>query len=117
MDTENIEPLDLASGRHFNDSAIHSHALACSKACKGGKFTRVGQDFIDEVHADVEAIVRELRGKYPPQIHGPVSCDVNFITGALMDRLQEALNGAIARMIQRKVERQPSVGKTLSRTR
>ena len=125
MDTENekqtvvdsSEPLDLASGRYFNDSALHQHALECSVAVKNGKFTRVGQDFMDEVHADVEAFIRELRNKWPVQIHDPVPCELTFTTGALMDKVQGVLNDAIARLIQRKVQRQPSCGKTLSRTR
>jgi len=117
--TENATaPLDLASGRHFNDSAIRAHALACSVAVKGGKFTRVSQEFIDEVHADIEALIREVRNKYPITVHEPVNTgDATFTTGALLDRVQEAINGAIGRLIQRKVQMQPSCGKTLSRTR
>jgi len=111
------EPLDLSSGRHFNDSAIRAHALACSLAIKHGKFTRVGQDFIDEVQADVEALIREVRNKWPVQVHAPVPHALTFTTGALMDRVQEAINEAVSRLIQRKVQMQPSCGKTLSRTR
>ena len=117
-DIKTTEPLDLASGRHFNDSAIRQHALACSVEIKCGKFTRVGQDFIDEVHADVEALIRDIRNKYPLTLHQEVATGgATFTTGALMDRLQEAVNGAIGRLIQRKVQCQPSCGKTLSRTR
>lgn len=108
---------DNASGRHFNGSAIRAHALECSNKIKGGKFTRVGQDFIDEVQADIECLVREIKNKYPVQVHEPVPCDLKFTTGALMDRIEEALNLAIPRLIQNKVQRQPSCGKTLSRTR
>lgn len=117
MDTSSNEPLDLSTGRHFNDSAIREHALACSVAIKGGKFTRVGQDFIDEVHADIESIIRDWNNKFPLNNHAPVSSDATFTTGALMARVQEALNGAVRRLVQRKVEVQPSCGKTLSRTR
>jgi hypothetical protein len=113
------QPLDLSTGRHFNDTAIREHALACSVAIKGGKFTRVGQDFIDEVHADIESIIRDWNNKFPLNNHAPVSNydAFTFTTGALMSRVQEALNGAIRRLVQRKVEVQPSCGKTLSRTR
>ncbi|SRR6266568_1931787 len=110
-------PLDLSSGRHFNDSAIRAYALGCSVAIKGGKFTRVSEEFVDEVKADVEGLIRGLRTAFPVQMHDPVATNLTFTTGALLDRVQEALNGAIARLIQRKVQRQPSCGKTLSRTR
>lgn len=123
MDEKTETALDLSTGRHFNDSAIRAHALACSVAIKGGKFTRVSEDFIEEVHADIEALIREIKNKYPATMHEPVrACDARgtdytFTTGALLDRTQEALNGAIGRLIQRKVQVQPSCGKTLSRTR
>src|SRR6266566_182454 len=102
MDTNNIvstEPLDLASGRHFNDSAIRVYALGCSVAIKGGRFTRVGEDFMDEVKADAEALIRGIRLEFPIQMHEPVATNLTFTTGALVDRLQEVLNGAIARLI------------------
>lgn len=118
MNTENSTSESSASGRHYNDSAIHQHALQCSNQVKGGKFTRVGQDFIDEVHADVDSLLRRIKNvDWPVQIHEPVDAgELNFVTGALMDRFQEAVNLAIARLIQRKVQKQPSCGKTLGRT-
>lgn len=110
--------VDLASLRLLNESAVHAHALECSKRYRAGKFTRVGQDFMDEVKADVEALVRELRNKYPtlhPAIE-PAEGE-KYITGALMDRVATELNRTLGRMIQNKVQRHPTVGKTLGRTR
>lgn len=108
---------DLASGRYLNESAIHTHALKCSQTYRAGKFTRVGGDFIDEVKADVEALLRELRNKYPT-LHPALPTEQStFVTGALTDRVVSILNEAIGRLIQCKVQRQPTVGKTLSRTR
>ena len=60
-----MAPLDLSSGRFLNETAIRDHALRCSARFKCNRFTRVGQDFLDEVQADVEAMVRELRNKFP----------------------------------------------------
>jgi hypothetical protein len=111
------EILDLASGRYLNESAIREHALACSKACRNGKFTRVGQEFIDEVKADVEALVRKLRNEHPTLTHPQQITSLVFPTGALTAKVEEAISEVIARIIQRKVERQPSCGCTLSRTR
>jgi hypothetical protein len=110
-------PIDLASGRFVNETAIKQHALNCSKQFRAGRFTRVGQDFMDEVKADVEQLVRELRKKYPLVMHEELPQDLNFTTGALLGRVQNEVEHCIARIIQSKVQRQPSCGVTLGRTR
>lgn len=112
----NNEPVDLATGRHLNESAIRQHALRCAETYRAGRFKRVGQDFIDEVQADVEALVRNVKNN-SSCVNPPLAPEVTFTTGALMDRVQEALNGTIGRIIQNKVQRQPSVGQTLRATR
>jgi hypothetical protein len=102
----------------LNQSAIRKHALACAQAHRNGRFTRVGQDFMDEVNAEVEAIVRDLaHTRFPTQIHAPLESPEQFVTGPLLEKVREALNSAIARLIQNKVGKQPSVGCTLGRTR
>lgn len=112
------ETLDLASGRYLNETAVRNHALACSKAYRAGKFTRVGSEFMDEVKADVEAMVRELRGKYANQVHPVLDMGENqVVTGALLDKIGAELGKAIGRLIQNKVQRQPTCGVTLGRTR
>lgn len=101
---------------NLNISALKKHALACSVARKNGRFTRVGQDFIDEVEADVEAIVRKaLIIGYLTE--SSVKAEDAFVTGALADRLKGVLNTVVAQVIEHKVARQPSVGVTLGRTR
>jgi hypothetical protein len=111
------DAIDLASGRYLNETAIREQALRCSRDCRNGKFTRVGSDFVDEVKADVEALLRDLRGKaqtlHPPIMFG----DDSFVTGELMDKSRDILNELIGRMIQNKVQKQPSCGCTLGRTR
>lgn len=108
--------VDLATLRLLNESAIHDHALACSKAYRAAKFTRVGEDFQNEVRADLEAFLRELRNKWPT-LHPPLPTESSFVTGALSDKVMAALNDAIARLIQNKVQKQPSCGCTLKWTR
>ena len=111
------EIIDLASGRFLNETAVRNHALACSKAYRAGKFTRVGQEFIDEVKADVEAIIRDLRSKYHT-LHPVLELGENqVVTGALLDKIGAELSNSIGRLIQNKVQKQPTVGCTLSRTR
>ena len=116
----NQEPLDLATGRYLNESAIHSYALHCSAKYKAGKFQRVGQDFIDEVKADVESWIRGIRQQWKnaSPLDGETPDDqVIFTTVALMEKIQPELNAAIARLIKNKVWRHPSCGKTLGRSR
>jgi hypothetical protein len=113
------EPIDLASGRFLNESAIRDHALRCSVKFKCNRFTRVGQDFLDEVSADVEAMVREIRNKFPTRVFEPLEPGENIscVTGNLCDKIGVEINRAICRLIQLKVQSQPSCGKTLGRTR
>jgi hypothetical protein len=112
---------DAFSTRDVNESAIKEYALKCSAKFRAGKFKRVGSEFMDEVKADVEAVVRSLRTKYTPPIHAPLyiaegQCP-SFATGNLMAKFEAEVNEAIARIIQSKVQVQPSCGQTLSRTR
>lgn len=113
------ETIDLASGRFLNETAIRDHALRCSARFKSNRFTRVGQDFIDEVRTDVEALIRELRNRQQTKMFEPLEPDENTccLTGALRDKVAVELNRLICRLIQNKVQSQPSCGKTLSRTR
>jgi len=111
------EPLDLSSGRYLNETAIRNHALRCSAQFRAGKFTRVGQDFIDEVKADAEAALRELRAKAATQLNEPLAHEDTFTTGLFELRASGILNDLIGRIVQNKVRRQPSCGKTLGRTR
>lgn len=106
----------LAPERLLNESAIRAHALACSKKYRAGKFTRVGEDFITEVAIDVENLVRNIRSK-DLTIHPALPVEGTFTTGALMDKIQVNLNDLIGRIIQNKVQKQPSCGCTLGRTR
>lgn len=109
--------------RLINESAIKDYALECSKRFRAGKFKRVGTDFMDEVKADVEAFVRQLRTKYTTPVHGPLYMLINggecpkFATGNLIDKIEKEVNEAIGRIVQCKVQAQPSVGQTLGRTR
>lgn len=113
------DPLDISSGRYLNETAIREHALRCSKLFRAGKFTRVGQDFLDEVKADVEQFIRTIRNACPTQMHEPLEPDENVgcTTGLLCDKLMPELNRLVCRIIQNKVSRQPSVGVTLRATR
>jgi hypothetical protein len=111
------EPLDLASLRYLNETAIREHALRCSARFRANKFTRVGEDFLDEVKADVEAVIRSLRNMAPTKLHEPLEPETSCITGMFCDRVGAEFNRLVCRITQNKVQRQPTVGKTLRRTR
>lgn len=104
------------SERLLNMTAIKDHALKCSKETRNGKFDRVSQTFLDLVEADIETIVRGLGNACPVQDGvRPVAIDAHnvFVTGAMADKLGILVHEAIARLIQRRVHRHPTVGKTL----
>lgn len=104
--------------RIVNRAAVFAHALHCSAIHRHGKFTRVGQDFIDEVEADVEALIREIRNRWTTTFDVvQLRENERIVTGQLLDKIQAELDLAIARLIQNKVQRQPSVGCTLRATR
>lgn len=109
--------MDLAPMRYLNRSAIKMHALTCATRLRP-KFTRVGQDFIDEVEADVEAFIRGLLTDSTKDVAaGPVIEPTDdFLTGALVEKLKPIVNRQVARIIQSKVWRQ-TTGVTLGRTR
>jgi hypothetical protein len=104
--------------RIFNRSTTKDYALECSRKNRAGKFTRVGEEFFDEFEADIEALIRDIRNKYPT-LHAPVvnEGDALIVTGDLMEVLKRELDAALHRLIQNKVQRQPSCGCTLKNTR
>ena len=73
---------------------------------------------MDEVKADVEKMIRELRGKFPTfhEALEPVK-ETGCLSGLLCDKLATEFNRAVCRLIQNKIQRHPSCGKTLTRTR
>lgn len=106
----------LASLRYLNTSAVKAHALKCSDTLRAGRFERVGTDFIDDIQAETEALVRKFNSMYLPPIHPVVVAEggaVQFVTGLLLLRVRDALDQCIGRMIQSKVQRHPTVGVTL----
>ena len=111
------DSLDFASLRFLNEAAIRLHALRCSAQLRANRFSRVGQDFIDEVKADVEAALRELRSSQGTHGAPALPHEAYFTSGVMDSKLEDIFNDLIGRIIQNKVQRQPSCGKTLGRTR
>lgn len=94
-------------------SAMKAYALKVSKERRAGKFERVGESFLNECEADLEAVIRSIAGN---DISDPVAPDSTaswFITGKATGRVEEKLNEAARRIVQRKVMRHPTLGVTL----
>ncbi len=105
----------MNDARLLNVSAIKAHALRVSAERRAGKFERVGESFLEQVEADVDTVVRQLANACPlPDGFRPVATDnVCFVTQHMDEKLAFAMSDVVARIIQRRVHRHPSVGKTL----
>lgn len=108
-----LTPTQHARSRRF--------ALLCSKTIKRGRFNRVSPDFIANVNAGVEKFRREIRQKYPNvtfpdilDVTDPDTATPVFLTKHQRDAIIKEVEFMIGRLIQRKVERHPSCGKTLT---
>jgi hypothetical protein len=100
--------------RLLNQSAVKQHALRCSKQLRAGAFERVSQEFLDDIQSCADNMIREINAKFQPPIHAVVGTEeAKFVTGELMDKAQRIFNDAVGRLIQAKVQRHPSIGKTL----
>jgi len=100
----------------LNRSAVKAFALQVSKEKKGGKFTRVSEDFLTDVEASVDAVIRAIGNTSSPLMDGAVVPDHDisaFVTGRAQAKMKNALETVTATIIQRKVCRHPSIGVTL----
>jgi hypothetical protein len=96
----------------INRSAVKTYALGISAKHKAGKFTRVSEDFLTAVEAEVESFIRKLNPTIG--IHGEApQADYLFITKLAREKLESRLNDVTRAIIFNKVMRHPSVGCTL----
>lgn len=89
----------------LNRSAVKQFALSyCAE--KRPLFKRVSTQFVESIEAEVEAFIRELDDTSPGEW--------DFLNRkAIRPKLEEKLNGAIRKIITRKISSHPSLGKTL----
>lgn len=97
----------------INRSAVKAYALKVSKDLKCGKFTRVGECFLDQIEAEVEAAIRGLSTAPSTWEPPKPEDDRNFVTGAAVDKLMEKLHEKTRNIVAGKVMRHPSIGCTL----
>lgn len=96
----------------FNRRAIKRHALKVSKQVRAGKFTRVSEDFLNNVCAAAESRWRALLAEVPNESFGQVEPTEQFLTSAGKKKLAENFNVFIAREVHRQ-SKNVRVGKTL----
>jgi hypothetical protein len=96
----------------INRSSVRAYALQVSVQRRANKFTRVSEEFLQSVEADVESAIRQLALTGLENVVSPIG-DREFITGAAMEKLREKMNERARAIIQGKVMRHPSVGITL----
>ena len=103
-------------------SRVHDLALKCSKRNRAGLFTRVSQPFIDDVEADLDNIIRRIYSVISEPLHPQVQPDapeaeagenVRLVSSEAVEKLRLAAEVAVRRLVQNRVQRTPSCGKTL----
>jgi hypothetical protein len=90
----------------INRSAVKAFALKVSKERRAGKFTRVSENFLTQVEADVEAAIRAV---------DPAAMETEevLITGEAISRIRVKLNQKALALVTSRVMRHPSLGVTL----
>lgn len=97
---------------YYNTAAIKRHAMKVSIETRSGKFSRVSEQFTNEVEASIEAFLRKMRAPVLSHTNLEVDCTEDFLTGAGKKRLVEAFNLWVAGEIHRK-SKDVRTGKTL----
>jgi len=99
---------------------VKRFAKLCSVTIRKSKFNRVSDDFLDGVSAEVEKLRREIAAKHGTVVFPDILDSKNnacptpaFLSPQERKAILREIEFMIARTIQRKVERHPSVGKTL----
>jgi hypothetical protein len=97
----------------LNKAAVRRYALLCSQCLRAGKFTRVGEAFLQSVETDVESAIRHLSGA-PPERMPILEPGETFTNWAEIEpALKEKMELLVRSLIVRKVLRHPSLGVTL----
>jgi len=113
MDEKQPSENESRSCGKFNRAAIRRFALKVSQKTRLGKYTRVSEDFINEVEAEIESAFRAMRNMTVTSPMGDVDPEQEtFLTGRGLDELAEAFRIKSARIIHAAVNKRRT-GKTL----
>lgn len=102
------------SERILNRTAVREYALHVSEKVRNGKFTRVSDEFINAVEAELSALIRRTGDGAGDFLPGDMP-HVNdcFVTGDAVHKMRNALDNFVQLVVYRKVRRHPTVGVTL----
>jgi len=95
----------------INRSAVKRYALKVSAEKRAGKFTRVSEEFLTQIEADLDSSIRQLAIADTSDM--AYSDGAWFITGQAVKKTEERLNMLARVIIHRKVMRHPTIGCTL----
>lgn len=113
METETIATVSKTQSI-INRSAVKKYALKISKEKRAGKFTRVSEEFLTQVEADLDSSIRQLAMMaHDSSMTDPEAGADWFITGQALKKTEERLNILARVIVHRKVMRHPTVGCTL----
>lgn len=102
------------SERILNRTAVREYALHVSEKIRNGKFTRVSEEFVDAVEAELNALIRRTGTVNGNMLPGEMP-HVNdcFVTGDAMQKMRESLDNFVQLTVYNKIRRHPTVGVTL----
>lgn len=91
-------------------AAVKRHSLVCAQKLRAGKFSRVGEDFLQQIEEDLESTARTLGQTVTTEV---LPTEEYFLTSEGEKHLLDNINSHIAKIIQKRVQAHPSLGKTL----
>lgn len=97
----------------LNKSAVKDYALRCSQLLRAGKFTRVGEGFMESVELDLEAAIRQICGAMPERMPMLEQSETFVHWSDIEPVVREKVEALVRSLIVRKVLRHPSLGVTL----
>ena len=95
----------------INRSSVKKYALEVSKRRRAGKFTRVSQDFLNSVEAELDSAIRTIVS--PPEDIITPTPGTKFTTGLAARKAAIKLDLLAMKIVSSKVMRHPSLGCTL----
>jgi len=113
MQNETTENTVTRTQSIINRSAVKRYALQVSAEKRAGKFTRVSEEFLTQVEADLDSSIRQLCSADRSEMSVPDLDASWFITGHAATKLEDRLNMLATVIIHRKVMRHPTIGCTL----
>jgi menaquinone-dependent protoporphyrinogen IX oxidase len=104
MDTQIIKKVSV-----INRASVKRYALYVAASSRAHKFTRVSQEFINDVEARVESTIRRIG----IAVTAPIQTKDKLTTRLTVDKFKEVIEMHARAVVCEKVRIMPSAGKTL----